>query len=71
MKSSAYFIHNGSKIEADWIFELAGHYYKDKRKDQASERFSKEKEIDRPDMVPERKEEERSLVQIGGKKSKP
>lgn len=30
--STGYFIHNGSKIEPDWIFELAGHYYKDKRK---------------------------------------
>lgn len=35
VKSSAYFIHNGSRIETDWIFELAGHYYKDKRKEQA------------------------------------
>lgn len=42
VKSSTYYIHNVSQIYPEWIFELAGNYYKDKRKDQAAQNYSKE-----------------------------
>jgi hypothetical protein len=41
VKSSSYFIHNGSQVDPEWIFELAGNYYKDKRKDQAQNSYKK------------------------------
>lgn len=42
IKSSAYYIHSGSQIYPEWIFELAGNYYHDKRKDQANGNYQKE-----------------------------
>lgn len=47
VKSSAYYIHNVSLIYPDWIFELAGNYYRDKRKDHAATAYSKEIEVER------------------------
>lgn len=41
IKSSAFYIHNVSQIYPDWIFELAGNYYKDKRKEQATDAYKK------------------------------
>jgi ATP-dependent RNA helicase DDX35 len=29
--SQGFFIHNASEIYPEWIFELAGHFYKDTR----------------------------------------
>ena len=57
-----------SQIYPDWIFELAGNYYKDKRKDQATDAYKKEMEIERVEVV--RKTEEKALVQVGFAKKK-
>lgn len=45
IKSSSHFIHNGSQIDPEWIFELAPNYYKDKRKQQAEHGYKKEMDI--------------------------
>ena len=39
--SQGFFIHNSSQIESEWIFELAGHYYKDKRMENAADNYMK------------------------------
>lgn len=36
-----FYIHNVSQIYPEWIFELAGNYYQDKRKDQATDAYKK------------------------------
>lgn len=73
VKSSAnsYYIHNASKIEADWIVELAGHYYQDTRRQNAESSFQQEKGKDVKDYAPKLVPEEdgqKALVQVGGKK---
>jgi hypothetical protein len=54
---------------------LAGHYYKDLRREQAENRFAEErgkkKEEYRPRKVDEFEERITNLVHVGGKKSKP
>lgn len=63
VKSSTYYIHNVSLIYPDWIFELAGNYYKDKRKDHANNAYQKEMEVER--LLPARNTQEKALVQVG------
>jgi hypothetical protein len=31
VKNNKYYLYHANKIEFDWLFELAGHYYKDSR----------------------------------------
>lgn len=69
VKSAVYNIHNASLIYPDWIFELAGNYYKDKRKDQANNAYSKQIQIERLNVV-KKDNEERGLVEIGVAKKK-
>lgn len=69
VKSSTYYIHNVSLIYPDWIFELAGNYYRDKRKEQATSNYRKEMETERVE-APLKKAEERGLVQVGSVRKK-
>ncbi len=45
MKQNKYYIYHASRIEMDWLFELAGHYYEDTRKKQAAEKYEEELNI--------------------------
>jgi HrpA-like RNA helicase len=70
VKSSAYYIHNASKIEFEWVFELSNNYYKDMRKEQAANKFAGERPVE--DFRPKGKEEgKEGLVRVGGQKAKP
>jgi hypothetical protein len=68
VKSSNYYIHNVNQIYPDWIFELAGNYYQDKRKDHATNAYHKEMDVERVEAP--KKVEERGLVQVGFAKKK-
>lgn len=39
VKNNKYYLYHASKIELEWLFELAGHYYKDSRVEQARGRY--------------------------------
>ena len=68
IKSSVFFIHNGSQIDPEWIVELAPNYYRDKRKELAQHQYDKGLEVERKQEV--KQVEEKGLVEIGGGKKK-
>lgn len=39
IKNNKCILYNVSKIDPEWLFELAGHYYKDSRKDIAETKY--------------------------------
>ena len=68
VKTNKYLLYNVSKIDPQWLFELAGHFYKDARKQIADTRFGNE--LDKLETVPDRPEEDKkmNLVKIGQSK---
>jgi hypothetical protein len=73
--SQGFFIHNACEIYPEWIFELAGHYYKDTRLEKATKNYKEELEVERPVFVPPSSLSENSgksmgLIKVGEERKK-
>lgn len=45
VKNNKCILYNVSKIDSEWLFELAEHYYKDSRKDMAKTKYEEELQV--------------------------
>lgn len=52
VKNNKYYLYHASKIELEWLFELAGHYYKDSREELARGRYNEE--MDKLEKLPDK-----------------
>lgn len=68
IRSHCYYIHNASQIYPDWLFELAGHFYTDNRKQIAETGYKKDQATVRTETL--RTVEPKKLLQVGGFKQK-